>query len=294
MRYALTLLTLVLASCGPQSPPEPVVVHIAGEEGGPLSEDLEAFTEDTGALLDVRWGKSEAIFDALIENSGDPADVLITDDVADIWRAADRGALRPIQSAAIESQPAVLRDPDRYWATLSAKPIAIYHHNAARPLTVDLVDLGSPEFAGRLCLSSSALPVSRMLIGLLVHERGNKETERLVRRWVRNLAMYPHDKESQLLQAVASGECEYGLASTQKEIEGATAFLPQPHLYSVTVLGVGRHANNPSGAEHLVDWLLGNRATLLRSPDEYEPTPVHVAGWRDEEARLLAERAGYR
>jgi len=293
MRNLLAFAALLLASCDNEPPPSPVIVFVAGEESQ-LAESFAGFTSATGIPVDARSGDSAKLVDALIHKTGDPADVLISNDLGDVWRATESGALRPIQSTVFESQQAFLKDPDRYWAALKARSIAIFHHNEVRPLTFDVGALGRPTFAGKVCLSSSDLPISRALITFLIEDRGVREAERLVRRWVRNLAKPPVESEAQLLEAIATGECEYGIASFPNKIEGATAFLVEPHLISITAVGIGRHARNPEGAQQLVDWLVSDNAAVFRSESEFMPRPAYVAGFRDEEARLLAERAGYR
>lgn len=294
MKRIVLLAVLVLVACSKQPPPPVVVVFAAGAPGGWLEEILDDYSNATGTPLDVRWGDSAELADALIRKSGDPADVLITDGVADIWRAGDRGALRPIVSAALELRASFLQDPDGYWAALSAHPVAIVQRIGTQPVTLSVDDLGTPGLAGRLCLSSSELAVNRSLIAFLVEARGVKETERLVRRWVRNLASQPLASESDVLVAVAAGDCDYGIASRRVELEGTLLFPVQPPLLTVTAIGIGRHAPNPQGGERLVDWVLRRNVVGDVENGEDLPVPAHMAGWHDEEGRRLAERAGYR
>lgn len=292
MRRLLLLAALILGACDKSPPPSPVIVFATGEDGDALSMLFEEFTDDTGIPVRVEWGASDDNANKLIDKSGVPADVLITDNVADIWRAADRGALRPISSEAFDSLHAALKDPDRSWAAVDTRFHAITHAISARPITIRLDDLGSPGFSGRVCLSSSELSVNRSLIAYLIEERGVKEAERLVRRWVKNLAASPFATESELVAAIQSGRCDYGITSWPNEFEGVTAFRPERLYIDVSAAGVGRHAGNPGAAQKLLDWFLRNRR--MEFGGDAEPVFAGIAGWRDEEARLLAERAGYR
>ncbi len=97
------LCVLFLAACDEGPPSPPVVVFATGEDGGALSMLFADFTDDTGVPVRVEWGTSAENANRLINKSGAPADVLITDNVADTWRAADEGALRPIRSDAFDS-----------------------------------------------------------------------------------------------------------------------------------------------------------------------------------------------
>lgn len=292
MRRLLLLVAFFLVACEAGPPLPAVTVLATGEDGGPLADLLDEFTDDTGIPVAIQWGNSSANADRVIENSGAPADVLITDNVADIWRAADRGALRPIQSTAITAVHAAVKDPDSYWTAISTHLHIVVHGNDVRPLTATYDDLGTAEFAGRICLSSSSLPANRALIAYLIDERGVREAERLVRRWVRNLAQPPFSSKDEVLDAVRSGTCDYGVGVMSNDLEGLTSFTPAPHYFDVSAAGIGRHARQPESAQKLLDWLLRNSAVQFET--QHEPAPVWIAGSRDEDARLLAERAGYR
>jgi len=143
-----------------------------------------------------------------------------------------------------------------------------------------------------VCLASSELPANRTLIAYLIDTRGVKEAERLVRRWVRNLAEAPYATDAELRDAVRSGACDYAIVSTAYPLAGNWRLAPGPYSYDATAIGIGRHAAQPELAHELVDWVLENKAVSI--PGNAELPAAAVAGWHDEEARLLAERAGYR
>lgn len=293
-RFLFTLMCcgFVLTACDKGPPPPPVVVFATGEDGDALSMLLADFSDDTGIPVEVEWGDSADNADKLINKLGRPADVLITDNVADIWRAADRGALRPILSESFGPMHDALKDPDGVWAAIEVRFQSIAHANKTRPLTIRLDDLGSPEFSGRVCLSSSELSINRSLIAYLVDERGVKEAERLVRRWVRNLAVPPFATEAEMATAMQSGQCDYGILGVPSEFEGVASYMPERQYIDISAAGVGRHAGNPEAGQKLVDWILKKRR--MEYHGNVEPVFAGIAGWRDEDARLLAERAGYR
>lgn len=292
MRRIAPLLCALLLGCGaPEPPPEPLVIYAAVEDGERLTAMLDDFAAATGIPVDVRPGASTDHVDAMIAKTGDPADVLITDDVVEIWRAADRGALRPIRSAALSEHHASLRDPDALWFVHEIRPLAVARSDDAEPWLVNFAELGTPSFAGRLCLSAPELVANRMLLANLIERMGNREAERLVRRWVRNLAQPPYAEEALLREAIRSGACDYGIVSNAHTVVGDWENLA-PQAYAATALGVGRHAASPEAAQALADWVL--RDASVRIPSDADLPHAGIAGWRDEEVRLLAERAGYR
>ena len=64
-------------------------------------------------------------------------------------------------------------------------------------------------------------------------------------------------------------------------------------LYYVDIdgIGVARHARYPEAAHVLVNWMLNEKPITDLAWSNGKN--VGIAGWRDEDARLLAERAGY-
>ena len=293
MKRAAPLLGALLLGCGSAEPPQaPVVVYAAVEDGERLAAMLEGFTSATEIPVDIRSGTAVEHVDAMIAKTGDPADAVITDDLVEIWRAADRGALRPIRSAALGGHHESLRDPDFLWFVHEIRPIAIVGKANASPGEVSFEDLGNPPFKDRLCLSSSALVNNRVLLANLIERNGRRQAERLVRRWVRNLAEPPFSDEATLRAAIQTGACDYGIASNSLTGFGEWDEVPAPRAYAATVVGIGRHAVNPDEAQALADWMLRNASVRIR-PDSALPNAA-IAGWRDEEVRMLAERAGYR
>jgi iron(III) transport system substrate-binding protein len=281
-------LGLVLAACGAGEPPAAVVVYVPASLEQALQERL------AGSPFDIKLvtGEGGTLTNRVIDKRDVPrADVLVTSNAHDIWRAAERGALRPIESADLGALPAGVRDPDRLWAAIDVRWHRILLRDAAGPIVSSLDALGTDDFRGRLCLSSSALPVNRSLLAFLIEARGVREAERLVRRWVGNLARPPFASEAELLAVLRDGTCDVGIASSMADGEGMIGVNAEPATLDIVAIGIGRHAADPEAAQRLVEWLLARRRFELADGDV---AFVGIAGWRADEARLLAERAGYR
>ncbi len=289
----LLLVMLLLVACDSRPASAPVVIHAPATNEAMLSLWFSAFTEDTGIPVSAEFMESGAGADRVIANEGSrKADVLMTTGVADIWRAADEGALRPILSEALETVPAVLRDADDFWIATRYRSVVIaVPQDTANSEALDLQSLASAELKGQLCLMSHEQNLSRALIGMLIDELDIKPAERVVRGWVRNLARPPYESEGALAAALVAGQCSYGILSdvALREVAGITT-IATPY-YDIDAVGIGRHAGNPDAAQAFIDWIISEEASRLEIAST---KPVAVAGWRDEEAQLLAERAGYR
>ena len=308
-------------------PRAPVVVYASYEDGAYWPQFFQAFTEETGIRVNVRTREQSVNVGDVIANRGTPpADVLIADGVHDLWLASDEGALRPLSVDGLETlvEPR-FRDPDGQWVGISVRAATI----VVDPDAVDTSgietyeDLGDEALQGKLCLSSSALPVNRALIGMLIDDLGVRPAELAVRYWVRNLAVPPFSSDDRLLDALEAGTCGIGIVSSQAayarldgvDDAGFMILFTDAVYANIEGAAVVRHAHQPEHAHRLVEWLLkesqqqrhaigtmsipANRAATVEPSwareqlDAVSGREVSVAGWRDEEAILLAERARY-
>ena len=278
---AIAVAVLVLTACerpaektpAPGSRPEPVVVYASFEDETYLPSLFADFTRETGIPVTVRHRPEHQIVGEVIANSGSPpADVLLTRSVHGVWRAADEGALRPLQSQRIaDVVPGWLRDPDGYWTATGLAGIRVVC-GAARPEDCAAVDayedLAKPEFAARLCLSAPAFAVNRTLVAGLIADHGLRPAELIVRGWLANLALPPFDSEAALLRAVEEGTCGLavvsGLAFHDFGRPTVAAAWPQPGYFDVVAAGINRHARSPDAARRLAEWLVGPAAQALQ------------------------------
>ena len=302
--------------------PEPVVVYASYEDEDYLPSLFARFTQETGIPVSVRHRPERQIVSEVVEKRGSPpADVLLTRSVHGAWRAADEGALLPLQSDKVPGAvPGWLRDPDDYWTAIGLSSIEVVCNADSRAdcdSVVNYQDLGKPEFKGRLCLSESSLAANRTLIAGLIADHGVRPAELIVRGWIANLALPPFETEAALLDAVASGTCSLGVASGPAlhafgwPTDAAT--WPQPGYLDVTAVGIGRHARNPDAARTLVEWLVEQAAQAaqadaiglqpvdprmpqarLGSPAPESKRNVGVSGLYETVAVKLAERARWR
>ena len=311
------------------SRPEPVVVYAAYPDESYLPEFFADFTRESGIRVDVQLGNPEEIVAKVVENRGSPpADVLLTPTIPGIWRAADEGALRRLPDGTIPDEvPAWLRDPDGLWAAVSLRTALIVQNvrsvenvsgeDSDRPLRYE--DLADSVFRARLCLSSPTLSVNRSLIAMLIDVHGVRDAEIVARGWVANLARPVLDAEAKVLDSVANGSCEFGIVSSQAisawRSGGPQFVIKVPALMYADAEGVGvaRHARYPDSALRLIEWLLSAPAQQghardtgsypvrkdlnsadIRLPDNIAEKNAGIAGWQDESAMKLSERAGYR
>lgn len=308
---ACLLLLIGLAGCESKQVPvrhEPIVVYASYADESYLPGLFTEFTEQTGIPVTVAYDRSEVHARNLIFNIGSPpVDVFLSRDVAHLWNTADEGALRPISAPNLANVPEDLRDQDGLWTALGYQQSVVIHGRDVRePHPAGLVDFAKDSYSGRLCVSSSSLPASRLVLAMMIADLGAKQTERVVRNWMKNLATAPFRSEADLLAAVEAGDCEFGVVSGWQMDPDLSVIRPVPDYVQIEGVGIARHSRYPDSAQHLVNWMLsepvnqrharalGASPVIGQSFDAEAGQPPAVAGWNDEDARLLAERASYR
>lgn len=260
-----------IAVSGPaQAAGEPLVVYSARkyqlvealfqEYGRERGIDVKSVSDDGAPLIQ----RLKA------EGAASPADVFITVDAGDLWRAAETGLLQPIRSQALESAiPAHLRDPDGHWFGLAVRARTIAYSTArVKPAQLSTyADLADPRWKGRLCLRSGKGAYNQSLVAMFINEIGEAATEKMVRGWVANLATEPFSNDTLMLKAIAAGQCDVGITNSyylgrlqheQKDFPVQIFWADQAgkgtHV-NISGGGVTKSAKNRDEAVRFLEWL---------------------------------------
>lgn len=310
---------------------EEVVVYSARNEQ--LIKPLfDAYTKETGTRVKFITDKEGPLLERLkAEGEQTPADLLITVDAGNLWKAAQEGLLKPVQSKVLqENIPAHLRDPENRWFGLSVRARTIvYNTKKVKPSDLSTYeDLGNPKWKKRLCLRTSKKVYNQSLVAMMISEHGETKTEQIIRSWVDNLATDVFADDTQVMKAIAAGQCDVGIVNTYyygrllvKEPKLPLAlFWPNQNGSGVHVnvsgSGMTRHAKHQQAALRLLEWLSSEKAQNLFSDTdmEYPANPkitpdrrvaawgafkqnlinVSKAGELQEEAVKLMDRVGYK
>lgn len=240
------------------------------------------FTKQTG----IRINRIEGSEDVLIErirNEGDksPADVLITVDAGNLWRAEQLGLFQATRSALLESRiPSSYRHPEGLWFGFSARArIIAYSKERVKPDEISSYeDLAQPRWKGRICTRSAGHVYNRSLISSLISYLGEARTEQWARAVATNLARPPKGGDTDQMKGVAAGECDLALGNTyyyvrllrsQKPEERAVAnkvgvIFPNQkdrgtHV-NVSGAGVMKYAPNRKAAVQFLEYLASDDA----------------------------------
>ncbi|MEE4303538.1 MAG: extracellular solute-binding protein [Wenzhouxiangella sp.] len=290
------------------------------------------YTAETGVDIDYINDSEAALIERLdAEDDQTVADLFMTVDAGNLWHAAQRGLLRPVESESlVRAVPEALRDDQGRWYGLSVRARTIVYH----PERVDAEALSTyealaeEEWAGRLCLRTSQKVYNQSLVAMLIEHHGEEHAEEIVRGWVDNLATEPFSSDTRLIEAIAAGQCDVGIVNSyylgRKLAEDAdypvrlfwaNQDTTGAHV-NISGAGITRHAPRPEAALALLEWLASPEAQaefaqnnlefpvnpsveprgIVKEWGEYraDDTPLQIAGERQAQAVRLMDRAGYR
>jgi iron(III) transport system substrate-binding protein len=176
---------------------------------------FKAFEEESGKSLELRGGTAPELFERLrSEGSETPADLLVTTDLANLWRAKEAGLLAPADSAALRRQvPEQWRDPDGAWWGLSLRVRTPMRHTSVDDGVLEgYEDLGNLRWNGKLCLRTSNNEYNQSLVADMLAKRGRAETRELLESWMENDPQIL-GSDVDVLEAIASERCLVGLTN---------------------------------------------------------------------------------
>lgn len=265
------------------------------------------------------------------EGANSPADVFVTVDAGDLWRAAEADLLQPVKSTMLETAiPAHLRDPEGRWFGLAVRARTIaYSTERVKPAELSTyAALADPRWKGKLCLRTGKAVYNQSLVAMFINDMGEEATERMVRGWIANLAAEPFSNDTLMLKAIAAGQCDVGITNSyylgrlQHEQKGFPVQIywadqegKGTHV-NISGGGVTKHAKNRAEAVRFLEWLASPEiqkrfaavnfefpanAGVESLPEvqawgPFEPNRVNVGliGRTQPAAVMLIDRAGWR
>jgi iron(III) transport system substrate-binding protein len=215
----IRLLAVVsLAFAAPVSAEEPVL-NLYSSRHYQTDEALYAgFTQRTGIKINRIEGTEDALLERLKnEGANSPADVLITVDVARLWRAQQINLFQPVKSAVLEQRiPAHLREPGGHWFGFSKRArVILYNKGTVNPDQVQTYqDLAGPHLKGKVCTRSLSHVYNLSLMAALIDHLGQEKAQQWARGLKANLARDPKGGDTDQIRSVAAGECQVALGNT--------------------------------------------------------------------------------
>jgi len=309
---------VVLATSGSGSGDELVLYSARSHYGE--EEPFERYAKRTGTDLLLRGGSASELFERLqSEGTETPADVLITVDAANLWRAKEAGLLEPVSTRALDrAVPEDLRDPDGAWygLTLRARTIVRSTERVAPDEVTTYEGLGDPRWKDRLCLRSGTSEYNVSFVADRLAKDGRAATERMLRQWMANDPDVL-GSDTDVLNAIADGDCDVGLVNhyyLERELEDDPDF-PVAIVWAdqdgrgthvnLSGLGVVRGTPDREAATKLIEALVQPESQRIFEENNHEfgvahccefkrdPIDVQAAGARLDDALRLMDEVGW-
>mgnify|MGYP000076587218 FL=1 len=271
---------------------------------------LDAFTEETGIKANVVFSKKGLLERIEHEGRNSPADILLTSDIGPLFDATEKGLLQPVKSELLEKNiPAKYRDQQGNWYGLTSRSRIIYASKDrvdASEIT-SYEDLADPKWKGRICTRSGKHTYNLSLIGSMVAEHGEAETQQWLEGLKENLARRPQGNDRAQVKAVKEGVCDLALGNSYyfgkmitnkkkpEQIEWAQSvnlIFPNQddrgaHM-NISGAAVTKYAPHKDAAVKLIEFLSSDKAQQLYAEVNFE-FPVRNGTQRSE---LIAKYMG--
>lgn len=253
---------------------------------------VEVFSQRTGIKVNVVEGDIGPLLQRLqSEGRNSPADLLITADVGNLWRAEQAGVLQGVESSVLDAAvPEKLREPNGHWYAISLRArVIMYHKDRVKPSELSTYEaLAEPKWKGRILVRSSSQVYNQSLLASMIAADGVAKTEAWAKDLVANFARPPKGGDTDQIKAVAAGEGDIAIANTyylgrlkasSKPEDRAVAdkigvFFPNQDGRGVHVnisgAGVTKFAPNRDNAVKLLEFLVTPEAQQILAEGNHE------------------------
>ena len=274
----LAFVGVIFATSGSSS--DELVLYSARSHYGE-EEPFERFARDTGTDLVLRGGSASELYERLrSEGEETPADLLITVDAANLWRAQEAGLVEEWEPLTLRART-IMRSTER----VGERDVTTYE------------GLGDPRWRGRLCLRSGTSEYNVSFVADRLAKDGPEATRAMLESWMANDPDIL-GSDVDVLNAIADGDCDVGLTNSYylgRELEEDPDFPVAPvwadqdgrgtHV-NLSGIGVVRGSDQAEDAQELIDFLLEPAQQEVFAENNHEFAADRSAGPSEEIARF--------
>ncbi len=181
-------------------------------------ELYESFSRATGVKVNLIEGKAEQLIERVkSEGANTRADVLLTVDGGNLWRAKQDGILQSVNSSTLNQKiPNNLRDPQGYWFAFSKRArVIMYNKNKVSKSQLSTYeDLADSKWKGKILIRSSSNIYNQSLVGSLLAAHGEDQILAWSRGMVSNFARSPEGNDTAQIKACAAGVGDIAIANS--------------------------------------------------------------------------------
>tara|TARA_B110000008_G_scaffold168474_1_gene168329 strand:- start:1957 stop:2964 length:1008 start_codon:yes stop_codon:yes gene_type:complete len=250
---------------------------------------INIFEKETGIKVNLVTAKAAQLHERIVrEGKNSPADVLLTTDAGNLWKASKQGLFQKINSDYLTSRiDSKYRDPDNKWFGLSLRARIIVY-------SLDRVDqnelrgykyLSDPRFKSRILIRSSSNIYNQSLIAHMIAKYGEEVAEEWAEKLVNNFARSPAGGDRDQIKAIAAGEGDIAIVNSyyiiqmlnsdkKKIFDNLGIYFPRDNEMGVHInisgAGLLQNAPNHKNGKKLINFLLSDKAQKIYSFNNFE------------------------
>lgn len=286
-------------------------VNIYSARHYPADETLYGlFTKETGIKINVIQGTAEELMERVkLEGESSPADVFVTVDAGNLWRAQEAGVFQSTKSALLDEKiPKHYHEPDGHWFGFSTRArVVVYDTRKVKPSDLSTYEqLADAAWKERILIRSSNNIYNQSLLASIIEHDGDAKAEAWAKGLVANFARPPKGGDIDQIKALVAGEGDIAISNTyyfarmlsdkneeaRKGLENLAVFFPNQqdrgtHV-NVSGAGVATYAPNKDNAIAYLEFMAKPEAQEIFSGANYEYPVVAgskvsdvVASWGD-------------
>lgn len=257
-----------------------------------LQPIADQFFQKTGIKVQITELAYKDLLSKLqTESENSPADLIFTKDLVFQTELANLGWFQPMKSEHSKNVvSSYMRHPSDLWTAVTYRVRSlVYSINSDVSSLNTYEDLADVKWAGRLCVRTSANSYNEALISSFLAAYGSVRTSTLLQGWVENFSVAPLKSDTAVLEAIANGQCEVGIAnsyylaqilSQNQSFPVRMKFLDQDtqgvHVNG-SGIGVAVTSKNVDESSKFIDFLLSDDVQLSLSSALFEyPTATHL------------------
>lgn len=176
------------------------------------------FEKQTGIKVNLVEGKAEELLERIkSEGRNSKADVFMTADAGNLWKAQQAGIFTPVSSSLLRQKiPSYFRDPQNHWFGFSKRiRVIMYNKDKVKPSQLSTYeDLANPKWRNKIAIRSSTNIYNQSLVAWLIAINGQQKTEEWCKGIVANMARPPQGGDRDQIEAVAAGIADLAVANT--------------------------------------------------------------------------------
>ena len=250
---------------------------------------INIFEKETGIKVNLVTAKAAQLYERIVrEGKNSPADVLLTTDAGNLWKASKQGLFQKINSDYLTSRiDSKYRDPENKWFGLSLRARIIVY-------SLDRVDqnelrgykyLSDPRFKNRILIRSSSNIYNQSLIAHMIAKYGEEVAEEWAEKLVNNFARSPAGGDRDQIKAIAAGEGDIAIVNSyyiiqmlnsdkKKIFNNLGIYFPRDKEMGVHInisgAGLLQNAPNHKNGKQLINFLLSDKAQKIYSFNNFE------------------------